>query len=171
MVPSGRAYVVDDIERLIMHDYDYAVLGDIDDDVLLIEWDLAVGEEELRAFANRAASEPERILAAPYRLYPGFSIKDPTRGPTWSAWRYRVSQQVGGLDESQPDDPIAHVVGFGLIYLPRVLIRRYLAERDISWGFSDIAFSGWHHRCVRPDILLDWSSRPVHLHYRIPTVE
>lgn len=169
-IPEGRSYVIDGIERLIMRDYDYAILGEVDDDVLLIEWDLAVGEEELRAFAARAASEPGRVLAAAYRLYPGCSMKAPGVGPTWAAWRYKVSQQVGGLIEAQPGDETAHVVGLGMTYLPRHLIRRYLDERQPEWGFSDIAFSGWHHRRVTPDIDLDWSARPVHLHYQLPDI-
>jgi len=163
--------VVDGVERLVMTGYDYAVLGDVDDDVLLLEWDIAVGEEELRAFAARAADEPGRVLAATYRLYPGGSLRDPNRTtPAWSAWRYKVDQHNGGVVEVEPGAPAAHVVGLGMTYLPRNLIRRYLAERQPDWGFSDIAFSGWHHRCVTPEIALDWQARPVHLHYKTPTV-
>ncbi len=171
VVPYGRSYVVDGIQRLVIHGYDYTVLGDVDDDVLLLEWDIAVGEEELHAFASRAAEEPSRVLAAPYRLYPGGSLRDPSRTtPVWSAWRYAVDQQAGGVVEVQPGTPTAHVVGLGMTYLPRDLIRRYLADRSPDWGFSDIAFSGWHHREVTPDIALDWAARPVHLHYQLPAI-
>lgn len=172
VVPPGRAHVVDGIDRLVMAGYDYTVLGDVDDDVLLLEWDIAVSQEELRAFAARAAADPGRVLAAPYRLYPGGSIRDPNRTkPVWSAWRYAVDQRTGGVVEVEPCAPTAHVVGLGMTYLPRDLIRRYLAERQPDWGFSDIAFSGWHHREVTPDIPLDWQARPVHLHYRLPNIE
>ncbi len=173
VVPDGRSYVHDGIERLVMHGYDYSVLGDVGDDVLLIEWDLAAGAEELTAFAARAAADPGRVLFAPYRLYPGGSQKASARKtPAWAAWRYKNNDQRNGqMVEVNDGDPHAHVVGFGLIYLPRDLILRYLAERDPSWGFSDIAFSGWHHRMVHPDIALDWHARPVHLHYRISDVQ
>jgi hypothetical protein len=160
------------MERLVMSGYDYSVLAGVGDDVLLLEWDVAVGGEELAAFAARAAEQPDRVLAAPYRLHPGCSIRGPARAPCWSAWHYRGGdQQLGGLVEVTAGDPVAHVSGLGLVYLPRRLILRYLAEREPGWGFSDIAFSGWHFRRVRPEILLDWSARPVHLHYQIPTVE
>lgn len=172
IVPEGRSYVVDDIERLVMYGYDYTVLGAVDDDVLLLEWDIAVGAEELAAFAARAAAECGRVLAAPYRLYPGGSLRGPTKTvPEWSAWRYLVDQQTGGCVEVEPGAPTAHVVGLGMTYLPRDLIRRYLAERQPDWGFSDISFSGWHHRRVAPDIALDWQARPVHLHYQTPRID
>lgn len=155
-----------------MDGYDYAVLADVGDDVLLIEWDLAVGAEELVAFARRAVAEPDRVLFAPYRLYPGCSIKAPGVGPQWAAWRYRGNdQRNGGLEQVQPGDLTAHVTGLGMVYLPEKLIRRYLAERDPSWGFSDIAFCGWHYRTIARDIALDWSARPVHLHYQLPNLE
>lgn len=171
VVPPGRARVEDGIERLVMDDYDYAVLAQVDDDVLLLEWDIAVGAEELAAFAARAAAAPDRMLAAPYRLYPGCSIHTPGEGPKWAAWRYRNGdQRGGGRIEVQPGEPVAHITGLGMTYLPRELIRRYLAERDHSWGFSDIAFCGWHYRRVRPDIALDWSARPVHVHYQLPDI-
>jgi hypothetical protein len=162
-IPAGRAYVVDGIERLLMADHDYTVLESIDDDVLLLEWDIAVGEQELRGFAARAATAPARVLAAPYRLYGSGSLQDASRTAVWSARRYPMI-------EAQPGDPTAHVVGFGMIYLPRELVRRYLADRDPLWGFSDVSFSRWHHRAVRPEILLDWSARPVHLHYAVPSI-
>lgn len=170
VVPPGRARVEDGIERLVMDDYDYAVLAEVDDDVLLLEWDVAVGAEELAAFAARAAAEPDRVLAAPYRLYPGGSLPA-SRNPEWTAWRYRNNdQRHGGTEQVRPGEPTAHITGLGMTYLPRHLIRRYLAERDHSWGFSDIAFCSWHYRRVRPDIELDWSARPVHLHYQLPDI-
>lgn len=169
-VPAGRARVEDGMERLVMYAYDYTVLGDLDDDVLLLEWDIAVGGEELAAFAAKAATEPDRMLSAPYRLYPGCSIKRAGAGATWAAWRYRHTPHSSGRVEAQPGDPYAHITGLGMTYLPRELIQRYLSEREPQWGFSDIAFCGWHYRRVRPEILLDWSARPVHLHYQLPDI-
>ena len=173
-VPQGRAYVTDGVERLVMTKYDYTVLGDVGDDVLLIEWDLAVGQEELQRFAARAASQPDRPLAAPYRLYPRSprgrhdGSLNPTRPPEWTAWRYTGPANISPWEPVEPGTETAPLVSFGFIYLPQALIQRYLAERQPDWRFSDVSFCGWHHRRVRPDIDLDWRARPVHLHYPIP---
>lgn len=171
VVPNGRSYVHDDIERLVMHDYDYSILGDVDDDVLLIEWDIAVGMEELQAFAVRAARQPDKPLAAPYRLYCGQSTALPR--PEWSAWRYvDADQQRGRTGDVPPGAPTAHLTSFGLTYLPQNLIHGYLAAREQAvdgkrWRFSDISFFAWHFRCVEQEVALDWSARPVHLHYEL----
>jgi hypothetical protein len=75
-IPEGRSYVVDDIERFVMGadndtQFDYRRLVDYDDDVVLIEWDIAVGGEQLRTFIDRARAEPDRVRVAPYLLYRG----------------------------------------------------------------------------------------------------
>lgn len=36
--PYGRPHVVDRLERLVIDDYDYTPLGEIDDDAIIIEW-------------------------------------------------------------------------------------------------------------------------------------
>lgn len=176
IVPGGRSYVVDQLDRVIIRDYDMSALAEVGDDVLLIEWDLAVGAEELTAFAEAAAAAPERVRAAPYRLYTRHTADHPSRNPPiepqWSAWTYAGGdQRHGGLVEASPGDPHAHISGLGLIYLPRPLILAYIDARDAAatrgdmWRFSDISFFGWHYRCVRHEVDLDWAARPVHLHY------
>jgi len=171
VVPPGRSHVIDGVERLVVTNYDYSPLVDVGDDVLLLEWDVAVDMPALDTFAEHAMADPGRVLAAPYRLYPGCSLRDPkmTR-PVWSAWRYRRTQQDGGMVEVAPGDPAAHIVGFGMTYLPADLLRKYHDIRDPSWGFSDISFCGWHYREISHDIALDWDARPVHLHYPTPTI-
>src|SRR6266705_1341970 len=67
--PAGRACVQDGMERLVMDGYDYRCIEAIDDDVLLLEWDIAIGEHELVRFAERARQAPDRVLVAPYPLY------------------------------------------------------------------------------------------------------
>jgi hypothetical protein len=68
-IPEGRSYVVDDIERLVIDNHSYGPLSAVDDDVLLLEWDIAIGQEDLRHFADHAAKDPDRVLVAPYRIY------------------------------------------------------------------------------------------------------
>lgn len=169
-IPAGRSYVVDDIEHLVMSDYDYTVLGEVADDVLLLEWDIAVGSEQLAAFAERAATEPGRVLSAPYRLFPGHHPWNHPKGTVWSTWNYRRTQQEGGMVEVGPPGPTAHLSGFGMVYLPAELIRKYLADRKPDWRFSDMSFFAWMHRVIQRPIELDWSARPVHLHQPIPPI-
>lgn len=173
VIPTGRNFVVDDIPKLIMKNYDYSVLADVADDILLIEWDVAVGMEELTRFVQRAAATPDKVLAAPYRLYSGFSTRLPK--PEWTAWRYHNNDQIqGGTYQVEPGTPTAHITSFGFTYLPRHAILGYLAARDRAidgkqWRFSDISFFGWHYRCVEQEVRLDWSVKPVHLHYELPS--
>lgn len=160
-VPPGRAHVQDDLPRLVVEDYDYRVLGDVDDDVLLIEWDIAVGKEDLEEFAARAAAAPDRVLVAPYRLYAYQSGN--SCPPRWAHRRYEGTPETGRLVHVQDGDPAAHLWGLGLTYLPRAFTRSFLA----AWGghVSDGSLSGWHYRNVRPDVPITWDIRPVHLHY------
>lgn len=166
-VPAGRAYVHDSIPRLVMRDYDYRILGDVDDDVLLIEWDLAVGKEELVEFADRARATPDRVLVAPYRLYHYASDRD-RPVPVWAHRRYIGTPETGRLVHVTEDQPTAHLWGLGLTYLPRHVIRRFLA----AWpgDVSDGSLSGWHHRHIEPEVPITWDIRPVHLHYQIPPI-
>jgi hypothetical protein len=167
VIPQNRSYVVDDIPKLVMSNYSYDCLADLDDDVVLVEWDIAVGREELEAFIVRAGHAPGVPLAAPFRLYHhagGTAMQE----PVWTAWVYRD----GRTQAVAPGTPTAHLTSFGLIYLPRYLINGYLAARAQAvdgdqWRFSDISFFGWHHRCVARDVDLDWNARPVHLHYEL----
>ncbi|MDG4784348.1 hypothetical protein O7626_00475 [Micromonospora sp. WMMD1102] len=166
-VPPGRAHVVDGIERLLLERYDYTPLGDIDDDVLLIEWDLAVGQEQLLAFAERAAGQSEDVLVAPYRLYAGNYTSRSLRETVWAHRRWPDYRHVA------TGDPVCNIFGFGLTYLPRKLVRGYLDARAAAsdgntWGFSDGSFSGWHHRCVKPNVPIAWDVQPVHLNYQLP---
>lgn len=168
-VPEGRSYVVDGIERLILDRYDYTPLGDVDDDVLLIEWDIAVGEQDLVAMAEAAAERPAEVVVAPYRLYAGNHTSRSLRETVWAHRLWPDYRHV------QTGDPHCNIFGFGLTYLPRKLVRGYLDARTAApdgrtWGFSDGSFSGWHYRCVKPDVPIVWDVQPVHLNYRLPSL-
>jgi hypothetical protein len=164
MVPPGRAYVHDDMPRLLMERCDYRVLADVDDDVLLIEWDIAVERDDLTAFAARAGESPKRVLVAPYRLYDEFDGR-----MSWTHRRY-----LGDPDKPncytrtvRVGEQTCHLFGLGMAYLPRALVVAYLA----AWPdehFSDGGFSGWHFRNADdPEVPIMWDVRPVHLHYQL----
>jgi hypothetical protein len=152
--------------RLLMSGYDYRpALDPIDDDVLLIEWDLAIGKEDLIEFARRCKADPDRVLVAPYRLYHASSNRERPK-PVWVHRRYE--RQGESLRHVTPEDDTCHLWGLGLTYLPRDIIRAFLDAGD--WTLSDGALSGWHYRHVREDVPITWDIRPVHLHYQIPPI-
>jgi DNA-binding transcriptional LysR family regulator len=168
IVPTGRAHVVDDIDRLVIRDYDYrTALGAVDDDILLVEWDLAVDKDDLTRFATRAAAEPARVRVAPYRLYHYSSGRD-RPAPIWVHRRYIGDPQTGRLVHVGEGDPTCHLWGLGLTYLPRAVVRAYLDARPEP--ITDGHLSGWHYQHVERDVPIDWDVRPVHLHYQLPPI-
>jgi hypothetical protein len=74
-IPPGRAYVCDDLEKLYTPVNaggcaDFSALRDIDDDVILIEWDVAVDEISLRRFVSHAQGRDWPIVAPHYKITP-----------------------------------------------------------------------------------------------------
>jgi hypothetical protein len=163
-VPAGRAHVVDNIERLVMDGYDYRVLGDVNDDVLLLEWDIAVGLEDLERFAAAATEDPGRVLVAPYRLY-SYASGRPHLG-RWAHRRYEGDPATGHLRHVDENDTACHLFGLGMTYLPRDITQAFLAAWD--GRVCDVSLSGWHYRNITPEVPIAWDVRPVHLHYDIP---
>jgi len=165
---NNRNYVVDGIERLIISNHHYGALAEVDDDVLLLEWDIAVGQEELRRFAELARVTPGRVLVSPYRIYAD------TYGLPADIWAHRWWDGTGagtvtpiGAHSVQTGDPFCQLFGLGMVYLPRDLHRRFV---EASWAshFGDKEFSMWHYERVEHDVPICWDVRPVHLNYLIP---
>lgn len=168
-VPAGRSHVVDGIDRLVMAGYDYRVLADVDDDVILLEWDMAAGREDLAEFARQARAEPARVRVAPYRLYmsSGKAQAD-LREPVWT---HRLFTTPDRMRFAQPGDEFCHLFGMGMIYLPRPLVLGFLdflAGMSAERIFDDGTFSQWHYCNVQREVPIAWDVRPVHLHYRLP---
>jgi len=152
VVPAYRSYVVDGIERVVIDDYNYGTaLRDLDDDVLLLEWDLAMGQEQLQSFARHAAAVPDEVLVAPYLLYPSGT------GLPSTVWAHRRNY-LQFVDEFEPT---CRMFGLGMSYLPRHLLAAFDGER-----FDDGSFSTWHHEKVGVPVVIDWNVRPVHLNYK-----
>lgn len=171
VVPEGRVGVDDTLEKLVMEDYDYSPLGAVDDDVLLLEWDMLPMQDELHAFM-RAATQQQRLLrVAPYPLY---HVDSP--GPVWC--HRRITQT--GERWIQWQEPTCDLFSFGLIWLPRDLVRAFLAAPAPARGrdprllpsqgytdtrFTDQTFSIWcHFHHQGPAVPVEWDIRPVHLH-------
>jgi hypothetical protein len=152
------------MERLVMDGYDYHCLEQVDDDVLLLEWDIAIGEHELLRFADQAKTAPDRVRVAPYSIYRStLSLVDLGR----SVYPFRLYGDYS-MRWCTPDDPACHTFGFGVIYLPRLLIKGYLAD-DYPGLFNDVAFSGWHYRNAEyREVPIAWDCPAVHLNYTLP---
>jgi hypothetical protein len=165
-IPEGRAgWVEDSVERLVIDKYDARALAAVGDDVLVLEWDIAVSKEGLAAFARRARQNAHRVLVAPYRLYP--EVNRGLLRPIWSPRRMPGNVPV------TPGDPFCHYFGFGMTYLPAHLLRRFAAEwlaANPYGNLTDETFSRWHYEHAAPDVPIMWEVRPVHLHYDPATV-
>jgi len=165
-VPEGRAYVADGIERLVIDNCHYGPLAQIADDVLLLEWDVAVGREELETFARRAQRTPGRVLVAPYRIY-YWTLSEPV-------WAHRRWDGTGtgttvpqGAKPVATGDPFCNLFGLGLVYLPRALVAGYFRD-GFAAHFGDVEFSMWHHWRVAEEVPIAWECPAVHLNYDLP---
>ncbi|HEY3484315.1 MAG TPA: hypothetical protein VGK49_02975 [Ilumatobacteraceae bacterium] len=171
-IPEGRAYVVDGIDRFVMGadtpNFDYRGLAGFDDDLVLIEWDIAVGGEQLIRFMDRAAAEPDRVRVAPYYLYRRHGEGRSGRFPFYC---HRVREAGTRTWVRGPQDPYCHMFGFGLVYLPIDLVRRFVAQMPEGTQFTDTTFSRWHMRNAKHrNVPIDWDCHAVHLHYELPDV-
>jgi hypothetical protein len=168
-VPAGRNYVVDDAPRLLNRDHDYRGLIDLADDVIQLDWDTAVGREDVEVFAKRARDHPDRVLVAPVLIYPGAKRSGLTT-PVWNCRRYLPGGAA--VRYCTPEDPAAHLFGFGMVYLPAELLAgfgRVLGSARFP-RFGDMEFARWHHQHVTAEAEIAWDVRPVHLHFRISEV-
>jgi hypothetical protein len=146
-----------------MNGYDYREMFEhVDDDVLIVEWDIAVGAEHFAAMADLIQTTPDGVVAAPYRIY--LVPRDP--GPHWVMRRYA---EDGGLRWVEESDAACHFFGFGLTYIPRDLWRAHAAA-NLRGRVSDTDFSRWHHENVAAEVPIPWDVRPVHLHYPTPAL-
>lgn len=174
VIPEGRAYVVDDIPRFIMgadgdRQFSYHRLAELDDDVVLIEWDIAVGAQELRTFMERAKAEPDQVRVAPYPLYRRASSQGRAQVPFY-VHRIRTERARSWC---KPGDTHCQMFGFGLIYLPKAMIQGFVAQMQPGSHFGDTEFSRWHMRNAPAhlrNVPIDWDCHAVHLHYNLPEV-
>lgn len=165
-IPTGRNYVVDQVEKLVIDNCDYRALGEIDDDVLLLEWDIAVSKEHLAAFADRARSDQGRVLVAPYRIYYEHMLPEPVWAHRlWDGQPEGMSNPAGAVSVST-GAPFCNLFGLGMSYLPRDLVRGFI-DSGFANHFGDVEFSIWHYRNVEREVPIAWDVWPVHLNYRL----
>lgn len=135
---AGRAHIVDDLPRLIMRSGDYSTveggLPDVEPGFCLLEWDVALAQRGRRRFEQEALAEPDRVLVAPYDIYP--------RGGRYTCV-HKVAEnplKAGWRRPATPDDTEVHSFGFGCIYLPAAVLRLWRPGKVLR----DNTFSDWH---------------------------
>lgn len=150
-VPEGRAWVHDELERFYMSGYDYAGLKRYTEDLILLEWDIAVSPADLERFAAHAAANGDWPLVAPY------TIGNPEH---YAHWRNGMQ----GLRPIHEHERSCDLFGFGLVYLPAWVIRDCPAGYQGSSIVGDGTLPRWLRSLPqwRP-VPVDWSVRVVHL--------
>lgn len=155
-IPAGRSYVVDGLPRIEMSGHDYApVLGQLDGDTVIVEWDLAVSREDMDRFTSICEFAGGRVRVAPYVLYP---VSTGLPEPVWA--HRHVGRNPAWI---KTGDLSCDLFSFGLVYLPHAIVKRYL-ETDPGVA-GDARFSQWHHAAGLGPVPVCWDVRPVHLHY------
>jgi len=179
-MPAHRAYVMDELERLLTgDDYDYTPLwywferNPDEQGVCLIEWDIVLEPNKYQEFARSALDAPERVLVAPQLLH---HVE-----PWGSVWAHRRLDETGNHRWVRTGEPECDYFAFGLIYFPRRVVQLFMDAPAPARGaplvtpggyqdcrFTDQTFSMWHrHRYSEcGPVRIEWSVRPVHLHAR-----
>ena len=179
-IPDNRSYVVDNIPVVYMDRNYLVVLENLIDDTVIVEWDIAFGQEDIETFEKHISEGPGKVHVAPYMLYAsGSSLGVPgTAGK--SEWAHRKLASVpasvlgsmitepveGSIRTSQfvsRKDTECDFFSFGMTYLPLKIVHQYL---DTKPSFvNDSEFSEWYSSAIGIKVPIHWDVHPVHLHY------
>jgi hypothetical protein len=168
-IKRGRNYIEDEFPRTYIKEYDNSSLIDYKDDLVVLEWDIAVSLEDLECFCEIAAQTPEQVMVAPYKLYPE---SDPQAIPANGAFAHRVVQNPVTLHARwiTVADWYCDLFSFGMVYLPKDLISGFIQAQESSGladkRMTDANFSAWHYRQVKQPVAINWAVKPIHLHYQ-----
>lgn len=157
--PPHAPHIVDGWPTIPVDDYDYRPAAKLSDDVIILDWDIAVSKPDLETFAARAGQSADFPLAAPYLLH-GAPV------PVWAHRVFEGSPEQRSLRHVETGETYCDLFGFGMCYLPWSLIASYIAARP-GKIMDDTSFSGWWSaQGYRTEIC--WAVNPVHLHYPVP---
>jgi hypothetical protein len=151
-LPVGRGYIHDGLERFLQPAFDYTGLKRYDDDVIVLEWDIAVSAADIARFREDVGGHDWPVVAP-------FLNREGTHFMHW--------RDPGG---GRALRPIVHgeadcdLFGFGMVYLPAALIRDYPGGFGGSSILSDGSFPRWLETLPqwRP-VPVDWSITVVHV--------
>ena len=155
-IPPGRAYVHDDLPKLYtpcspLGSADFRALRDLDGDVILIEWDVAVDRANLARFAQLAEGRDWPVVAPHYKV-----AED---GHTIHWVHFWQGRPVG------PGELFCDRFAPGLVYLPAGLLRG-CPDSDEGCEVMNEGVIGRYLRS-RPDwrpYPIAWDITTVHLH-------
>lgn len=157
--------MVDSLDTVRMDNYDMRFLAELDDSVILLEWDIAVAYHDLWNFRAHCWAAPQLVHVAPYPLYP--ESLDQIVAPVWA---HREIQHFMPLQMRWIDygDPTCDIFSTGMVYLPKHIVQR-IAESDdlITWhnNINDSKLAFWYYYHIHEQVPVHWDVRPVHLHY------
>lgn len=154
---AGRARVEDSLPRLLMSGCDYATaqLPEDEPGFCMLEWDVALDRTGRDLFAALAEADPERVLVAPYPIFPVGSTPVVVHKAAESMAR------VGHRRPIEPGQAWAHSFGFGCIYLPQSVLAGWRSAG--RQRMTDATFSDWHI-AAHATVEVTWRVSPQHLH-------
>lgn len=156
---------MDGLDLVLVDNYDMRFLQDLDDDVILLEWDIAVAQHDLVNFIAHARMAPHLIHVAPYVLYP--ESLDEIVAPVW-AHRHMLNEMPLQMKWIDYGDSCCDIFSTGMIYLPGNIIQD-LSKSDnlITWhnNITDSKLAFWYHHTYKQKVPVHWDCRPIHLHY------
>lgn len=158
VAPERRAHVVDALSRLLMTGGDYSTLPahqpwpTDEPGFCLLEWDVALGPDGMARFGQHAMEAPERVLVAPYLIYPVGSPPVLVHKAGRPAQRRPVAPGAARCD----------TWGLGCVYLPQRVLQAWLAEQPPAGSWRDITLATWHLAQYGP-VPIDWTVHPQHL--------
>lgn len=166
--PDNHPRIEDNCTRIVIDWCDYSALLQLNDDVLHLDWDVAVGQDELQAFAAKCIAEPEVVRVAPTMSYP-------TRQRAWhpapgTPKHYMVwSEESWASDRVglRPGTPYCNYFAFGFVYLPRWTLEGFMESiPDFGSTLNDVSFSAWYQYVTGGrDVPVEWDTNVIHLNY------
>ena len=148
--PPGRGHIIDGLERFLQPAFDYTGLKRYGEDIVLLEWDIAVSTLDLARFAASVQGRDWPAVAP-------FLSRD---GAHYLHWRVE-GQDQRPITQGEPD---CDLFGFGMVYLPWHVIRDYPDGYGGSSVLSDGSLPRWLQEAHGPrPVPVDWSVTVVHL--------
>lgn len=168
--PKEHPQVIDDCERVYIDAVDYRPLADLNDDVIHLDWDVAVGRNELRAFAEKCIAEPDVVRTAPTMMYGSrFWRSEGSASRPWNGgWMAHIQMPVG-TRRMEYGEPYANFFGFGLVYLPYWTLKEFVSTLQGNEHFRDQNFCRWYYKETGEPVPVEWDTNAVHINYSLKT--
>lgn len=157
--------VLDNCERLYIPSIDYSPLLALDDNVLLLEWDVVVGKDELRAFARKCLDEPDEVRVAPTRQYNTRQWRKEKKRNFNEEWFVYKRLDIGRRT-LEYGEPYCNEFAFGVIYLPYWAIKGFMDSKQPTTPFIDRTFAIWFNKVTEfHPVPVEWDTNAIHMNY------